>query len=198
MKQMRVLYALAVLMVAAGAAAADTQWSQISWFTAETVAHSISYGVYNETYACSQTALYYVEKPPINGIAVKLNASTDQAATYYCQNTTQGAIKINNDGSVGINVSAQFNQITTGVRVKAATANNGWESACSGTCGAGGCDLSAACIQLSTSPAQVAYNLAQNSSQEYWLWADFKGVAGTVSPTKGNMTTTAVKYNGGA
>lgn len=195
MKQLRYLATLAVLIAAVGAASADsTQWSQVSWYTAVSVAHSISYGVYNTTLACSQTALYYVEPAPINGIAYKLNASTDQTGAYMCQNSTQGAIKINNDGSVGINVSASFDQITSGVRMKIAKGQDGYQAACTGVCNATSCDLTSDCVQLTTGSAQVAYNLPQNSSQEYWLYADFKGVAGTAAPTKGNMTTSAVQY----
>ena len=193
MKLSRTLMALTIMLAAVGTAAADTQWSQVSWYTAVSVAHSIVYGIYNSTVACSQTALYYVEKPPINGIENRINATTDQTGLYPCQNTTQGAFKIQNDGSVGINVSATFNQITTGVRPKIATANGGWEATCSGTCTGAGCNLNAHCIQLSTSFQQVLYNLPQNSSKEMWLWADFKGVAGTAAPTKGNLTTNATK-----
>jgi len=194
MKQLRYLATLAVLMVAVGSAAADTQWSQVSWYTAVSVAHSISYGVYNTTLACSQTALYYVEPSPINGIATKLNASTDQTGVYPCQNATQGAIRISNDGSVGINVTADFNQVTSGVRMKIAKGEGGWQTACDGVCNATSCALTADCVQITTSPVQVAYNLPQNSSQEYWLYADFKGVAGTSAPTKGNLSTSAVQY----
>ena len=193
MRQTKYMAALAALMLVAGFAAADQQWSQVSWYTAVSVAHSISYGVYNSTLACSQTALYYVEPAPINGVANKLNASTDSAGTYACQNFTQGAIKVNNDGSVGINVSAEFNQITTGVRMKIAKGPDGYQSTCDGVCNATSCTLTADCIQVTTGPAQVAYNIAQNTSQEYWLYADFNGVAGTAAPTKGNMTTTAVQ-----
>lgn len=193
MKLSRALMALTILFAAVGTAAADTQWSQVSWYTAVSVAHSIVYGIYNSTVACSQTALYYVEPVPINGIEQKINATTDQTGAYPCQNATQGAFKIQNDGSVGINVSATFNQITTGVRPKIATDNAGWEAACSGTCTGGGCDLSANCILLSTSYQQVLYNLPQNSSEEMWLWADFNGVAGTAAPTKGNLTTNATQ-----
>jgi hypothetical protein len=189
----KILMALAVMAVMVGAAAADTQWSQISWFVAESVAHSITYGVYDTTHGCSQTAMYYVEDPPINGVEMKINASSDQTGAYKCQNDTQGVIKINNDGSVGINVSATFSQVTAGVRPKIASSDAGWETTCSGTCTGAGCDLSANCILLNTSYQQVIYNLPQNASKEMWLWADFKGVAGTVSPTKGNMTTEAAK-----
>jgi len=194
MKQMRVFSTLAVLMVAAGMAAADTQWSQVSWFTAQTVAHSISYAVYNETDACSQTALYYVEPSPINGVQTKINASTDSTGALKCQNISQGAIVVTNTGSVGINVSAEFNQITTGVTMKIAINDTGWQASCAGVCNKTECNLNATCLALSTSPVWIRYDLAQNASQEYWLWADFNGVAGTTSPTKGNMTTTAVKY----
>ena len=193
MKQANVMFVLTALMVAAGAAAADSQWSQVSWFVAETVAHTVSYGIYNSSVACSQTALYYVEPAPINGVATKLNASTDQTGVYKCQNQTQGAIKITNTGSVGINVTSAFNQITSGVTMKIAKGPNGYQSACSGTCTGAGCALTADCVQVTTGNAQIAYDLAQNTSQEYWLYADFNGVAGTTSPTKGNMTTTAVK-----
>jgi len=187
--------ALVVLLAAAGSAAADTKWSQVSWYVAYSVAHSITYGVYNSTLACSQTALYYVEPTPINGVQTKINASTDQTGAYPCQNLTQGALTIHNDGSVGLNISANFNQITTGVRPKIATDDAGWETSCSGTCDSGSCDLSANCVALNMSDQLIKYNLAQNTSQQYWLWADFKGVAGTAVPTKGNLTTTAVRYN---
>jgi hypothetical protein len=193
MKYGRALMALVVLLATVGPVAADTKWSQISWYTAVSVAHSIVYGIYNNTVACSQTALYYVEPAPINGIATKLNASTDQTGLYPCQNTTQGAFKVQNDGSVGLNVSATFNQITTGVRPKIGGADAAWEAACTGTCTTGDCALSANCIALTTSFQQVAYNIPQNSSKEYWLWADFKGVAGTAAPTKGNLTTNATQ-----
>jgi hypothetical protein len=186
--------ALVVLLAAIGSASADTKWSQVSWYTAISVAHSIVYGIYNASIACSQTALYYVEPAPINGIEQKINATTDQTGAYSCQNDTQGAIKIVNDGSVGINVTAEFSQITTGVRPKIGGTDAAWEQACSGTCTTGDCALSANCIMLTTLPQQVAYNIAQNDSKEYWLWADFVGVAGTTSPTKGNMTTNATRY----
>jgi hypothetical protein len=191
---MRILFTLAVLMVAAGAAAADTQWSQVSWFTGVSVAHHIEYGVYNSSLACSQNALYYVEPTPIDGSEQKINASTDSTGNYKCQDASKGAIKVVNDGSVGLNVTAAFNQVTSGVAMKVATANAGYESACSGTCTAGGCDLSAKCLAVATSNVQIAYNLPQNASKEYWMWADFAGVAGTAQPTKGNLTTTGVQY----
>jgi len=190
----KLLMVLTVMLAGIGAAAADTQWAQVSWFTAESVAHSIHYGIYNATLACSQTALYYVEPSPINGIANRINASTDQTGQYKCQNSTQGAIAIYNDGSVGLNISAKFNQITTGVRPKIGRTNNAWQTVCSGTCTTADCALAANCILLSTGDHQIAYNLAQNSSEQFWLWADFKGVAGTAAPTKGNMTTNATKY----
>lgn len=172
----------------------DYQWSTISWFVAETVAHSVAYGIYNNTLACSQTALYYVEPSPQNGFVKKLNASTDQTGTYGCQNSTQGVLRITNTGTVGINISAQFNQVTSGVTMKVATANVGWQSSCAGICNKTVCNLAAACLKLNTTSVSIKFNLAQNASQAYWMWADFNGVAGTVSPTKGNMTTTAVKY----
>jgi hypothetical protein len=193
MKYGRALMALVVLLATVGPVAADTKWSQISWYTAISVAHSIVYGIYNNTVACSQTALYYVETPPINGIENKINATTDQTGQFPCQNASQGAFKIQNDGSVGLNVSATFNQITTGVRPKIGGANAAWETTCSGTCTSADCALSANCIMLNTNFQQVAYNIPQNSSKEYWLWADFKGVAGTAAPTKGNLTTNATK-----
>jgi len=167
------------------------EWGQVYWYSAETVAHSIQYGIYNSSLACSQTSLFYVEPAPIDGSEDKINASIDQSGSYKCQNATQGAFIISNDGSVGINVSIVFNQITSGVSPKIATSNDGWVDTCSGTCTGAGCDLSADCIELSTSYQQVVYNLAQNASQEMWLWADFDGVAGTSSPTLGNLTTNA-------
>jgi len=185
--------ALVVMTTMVGAASADTQWSQIGWYVAESVAHSISYGVYNSTVACSQTALYYVEPNPIDGSETKINASTDDTGVYVCQNATQGAFIINNDGSVGINVSVVFSQITSGVSPKIATANDGWVETCTGTCTGAGCDLSADCITLTTDYQQVIYNLPQNTSEEMWLWADFSGVAGTAAPTTGNLTTNATK-----
>jgi len=194
MKLIRALFALVVTMlVSASMVSADSQWSQVSWFTAESVAHSISYGIYNSSVACSQTALYYVETAPIDGVETKINASTDSTGSYFCQNITQGAFVVSNDGSVGINLTAVFNQITSGVDVKIGTANGAWQSACTGVCNTTECDLGAACIELNTSAILVDYNLAQNSTEEFWLWSDFNGVAGTVSPTKGNITTTAVK-----
>lgn len=193
MKLSKTLVAMVVLLAAVGSAAADTKWSQVSWYTAVSVAHSIVYGIYNSTVACTQTALYYVEPAPINGDAQKLNATTDLTGAYPCQNSTQGAFKIQNDGTVGINVSATFGQITTGVSPKIGGADAAWESACSGTCTSGDCALSSACILLSTGPEQVAYNVPQNSSKEYWLWADFSGVAGTAAPTSGNLTTNATQ-----
>jgi hypothetical protein len=174
--------------------ATDYQWSTVSWFVAETVAHSVAYGVYDTEYACSQTALYYVEPVVVNGFAKKLNASTDQTGVYNCQNTTQGVIRITNTGTVGINISAQFNQVTSGVTMKIATANAGWQNSCAGICNKTVCNLAAACLKVNTTSVGIKFNLAQNATQEYWMWADFKGVMGTVSPTKGNMTTTAVKY----
>jgi hypothetical protein len=194
MNQMRILFALIVVAIVAGSASADTQWSQVSWFVAESVAHTISYGVYNTSLACTQTALYYVEPAPVTGTRSKLNASTDQSGLYKCQNSTQGVLKIYNTGSVGINLTASFNQITSGVRMKIATSDNGWQILCNGVCDAGSCNLTSSCIRILTSPSQIAYNMAQNTSKEYWMWADFKSVAGTVNPTKGNLTTTAVKY----
>lgn len=181
------------MLMSASMVAADSQWSQVSWFTAESVAHSISYGVYNSTIACSQTAIYYVEPAPIDGDETKINASTDSTGSYGCQNTTQGVVVVSNDGSVEINVTAAFDQITSGVEMKIATANAGWQSACTGVCNVTECDLDAACIGLNTSAVLIDYGLAQNTTEEFWLWADFNSVAGTVSPTKGNMTTTAVK-----
>jgi len=195
MKIQRALLALVVLIAAAGSAAADAKWSQVSWYVAYSVAHSITYGIYNSTLACSQTALYYVEPSPINGVQTKINTSTDQTGAYFCQNDTQGALTVHNDGSVGLNISAEFNQITTGVRPKIAMTDAGWESACSATCNVSACDLTTKCVMLNTTAQLVRYNLEQNSSQQYWLWADFNGVAGTSVPTKGNLTTSAVRYN---
>jgi len=169
----------------------DTQWSQVFWFTAESIAHSITYGIYNSSLACSQTSLFYVEPPVIDGFETKINASTDDTGTYKCQNETQGVIIISNDGSVSLNISATFNQITTGVSPKIATSNDGWEDTCSGTCTGAGCDLSATCVELTTDYKQVIFNLTQNTSQEMWLWADFNNVEGTISPTLGNLTTNA-------
>lgn len=194
MRQMRVLYALAALLIAAGAVSADTQWSQVAWFTASSVAHTISYGVYNSSIACSQTAIYYVEPAPIDGTETKINASTSSAGTYKCQNSTQSVIRVVNTGSVGINVSTQFNQITSGVTVKLGRNNTAWQTTCNGICNGTICILNQTCLALSTSPVWVAYNIPQNSSRSFWIWADFLNVAGTSSPTKGNLTTTAVKY----
>jgi len=192
-KLSKAIMAMAVMMIAtAGMAAADSQWSQVSWFTAESVAHTISYGVYNSTLACSQTALYYVEPIPINGDETKINASTDDSGAYLCQNSSQGAFVISNDGSVGVNVTAAFDQITSGVEMKVGTADAAWQATCDGYCNVTACDLSAACIDVALTDVQIAYNLVQNDTQEYWMWADFTQVAGTVAPTKGNMTTTAV------
>lgn len=188
---MKRFLAALVFVAMIGCAAADTQWSQVSWFVAQSVAHSITYGVYNSSIACSQNALYYVEPGVVDGVATKINASSDQTGNYHCQNSTQGAFRINNDGSVGINISAKLSQVTSGVRPKLATHNWGWESACSGTCTGAGCNLTLKCILINTSYRQIIYNLPQNSSKEIYLWADFKGVAGTVSPSKGNLTTNA-------
>ena len=194
MKLSKAIMVMVVMMIAtAGMAAADSQWSQVSWFTAESVAHTISYGVYNSTLACSQTALYYVEPVPIDGDETKMNASTDSTGSYLCQNGSQGAFVISNDGSVGVNITAAFNQITSGVDMKVGTDDAAWQQTCDGFCNATACDLSAACVDVALVDAQIAYNLNQNSTQEYWLWADFTQVSGTVAPTKGNLTTTAVK-----
>lgn len=190
----RAWLALAVFLFASvGMVSADSQWSQVSWYTAESVAHSISYGIYNSSLACSQTAIYYVEPAPIDGDETKINASTDSTGDYVCQNTTQGVIVVSNDGSVAINLTAAFNQITTGVTMKIGTHNDAWQLSCDGVCNSTVCDLSTSCIRLNTSAIQIDYNLLQNATEEFWLWADFNNVAGTVSPTKGNMTTTAVK-----
>jgi len=169
------------------------QWSQISWFTAESVAHSVSYGVYNASLSCSQTSLYFVEPIPIDGDETKINASTDNTGAYFCQNTTQGALIVTNDGSVGINVTAEFGQITSGVTPKVSYNGSSWESVCSGSCDTG-CNLTVACLELNLSAQTIIYNLVQNSSQELWLWSDFNNVAGTLGATKGNLTTNAVKY----
>jgi len=192
MKLYRALFALAVTMLmSASMVVADAQWSQVSWYTAESVAHSISYGIYNASLACSQTAIYFVEPSPIDGDETKINSSTDSTGSYFCQNATQGAIVVSNDGSVGINITAAFNQITAGVGMKIGTENDAWQSSCAGVCNATECDLSASCIGLNTSAILVDYNLLQNGTEEFWLWADFQNVAGTVSPTKGNITTSA-------
>jgi hypothetical protein len=169
------------------------QWGQVYWWTAQVVAHSIHYGVYNTTLACTQTNLYYVEPVPINGFAKRVNASTDQTGNYKCQNTTQGAFKISNDGSVGINISAKLSNDPTGVVMKLSHANNGWQNSCAGACNAGSCNLSGSCLIINTSYRQIAYNMPANSSKEYWLWTDFVGAHGTVSPLKGNLTTNATK-----
>ena len=172
----------------------DYQWSTVSWFVAETVAHSVAYGVYDTEYACSQTAQFYVEPAVVNGFVKKLNASTDQTGTYKCQNSTQGIIRITNTGTVGINISAQFDQVTSGVTMKVAMNDSGWQNSCNGVCNKTTCNLQIKCLVVNTTAVGIRYDLAQNATQEYWIWADFRGVAGTVSPTKGNMTTTAVKY----
>jgi hypothetical protein len=157
------------------------------------VAHSLTYGIYNNTIACDQVNLYYVEPTPINGVEQKINTSTDSTGVYKCQNDTQGAFVIHNDGSVGLNLTASFNYITSGVRMKLAHSTDGWQAACNGVCGST-CDLTSACVQITTSDSQIAYNIPQNGSKQYWLWADFNGVAGSFSPTRGNMTTNATKY----
>jgi hypothetical protein len=172
----------------------DSRWSQVYWWTAESIAHSLSYGIYNSSVACDQMHMFYVESEPIDGMEQKINVSSDATGHYPCQNTTQGAFTIHNDGSVGINVSLGFNQITSGVGMKLAHTNDGWQSNCSGTCSGRTCNLSVECLHLTTSDLQIAYNIQQNGSNQYWMWADFNGVANTFSPTKGNMTTNATKY----
>jgi hypothetical protein len=166
---------------------------QVYWWTAYVVSHSLTYGIYNNSVACDQLNLYYVEPPPINGVANKLNASTDISGNYKCQNSTQGAFTVHNDGSVGLNISARFDVITSGVRMKTANSDNGWQIACNGVC-TSSCNLTAACVQVTTVDSQIAYNIPQNGSKQFWLWADFNGVVGSYSPTKGNMTTNATRY----
>jgi len=170
-----------------------SHWSQVSWFTAESIAHTLSYGIYNSSLSCSQTAMYYVEPVPIDGVVSKLNASTDSSGTYLCQNSSQGVLSITNDGSVGVNISAALSQVTSGVSPKIGYSDGAWESSCSGVCNST-CDLSSSCVLINTSSITIVYNLDQNSSQEVWMWADFNGVEGTEAPTKGNLTTNAVKY----
>ena len=166
-------------------------WSQVYWWTAEVVAHSLSYGIYNASIACDQTHLFYVDG--VTGSLKKINASSDRTGVYKCQNSTQGAFVLQNDGSVPINVSASFDQVTSGVIMKLGNSNSGWQLVCSGTCGSGGCDLSTSCIVVNVSSVLISHALPQNVSKEYWMWADFNHVAGTIDPTKGNMTTDAVK-----
>jgi hypothetical protein len=171
----------------------STTWSQVFWFTAENVAHSILYGIYNTTYGCDQTHMFYVEPAPINGIAYKLNATSDQTGQYACQNDTQGAFKVVNDGSVGLNITMVFSQVTPGVRPKVGYSNGGWKDVCTGTCDSALCDLTSDCVLLNTGPKQIIYNLLQNSTKEIWMWADFKGVGGALAATKGNLTSEATK-----
>lgn len=173
--------------------ASSSAWSQVFWYTAENVAHSIMYGVYNESVVCTQTSMFYVEDSPINGIEDKINATTDSSGQYPCQNTTQGVITVSNDGSVGVNITMVFNQITSGVRPKVGYSNDGWKGDCTGVCNSTLCDLTSDCIQLDTGGKQIIYNLGQNSTRNVWLWADFKGVGGTDVATKGNLTTNATK-----
>jgi hypothetical protein len=135
--------------------------------------------------------LFYVDG--VTGSLRKINASSDRTGVYKCQNSTQGAFVLQNDGSVSINVTASFDQVTSGVTMKLGNSNGGWQSVCSGTCGSGGCDLSASCIVVNVSSVLISHALSQNASKEYWMWADFNHVAGTVEPTKGNMTTDAIK-----
>ena len=176
-----------------GGPGSSSTWSQIYWYTAENVAHSIQYGIYNTSIGCAQTAMFFIEPPPIDGRAKKLNASTDQTGYYKCQNDTQGVFKISNDGTVGINITMMFNRITNGVRPKMGYSTGGWKSSCTGFCNSSSCDLSSDCMQLNITSQQVIYNLPQNSSKEIWLWADFNGVSGAQGVTKGNLTTTAIK-----
>lgn len=171
------------------------QWGQVYWWTAEVIAHSLTYGVVNSTLACDYLNMYYVEPAPINGIEQKLNASADIFGNT-CQNSTQGAFTINNDGTVGINISAKFNQITSGVKMKIGRTTDAWRQNCTATCDSISCGLTVDCIRLTTSDSQIAYNIPQNGSKQYWLWADFNGVAGTFAPTKGNLTTNATKGGG--
>jgi hypothetical protein len=171
---------------------AISHWTQVSWFTAETVAHSISYGVYNSTVSCSQSAIYFVEPYPVEGDEEKINASSDSTGFYPCQNTSQGVMTVSNDGSIDLNILALFNQITAGITPKVAYSNDGWESSCSGICNVTECNLTAKCVVLNTSSQLIVYGLPKSDNRELWLWADFNNVAGTAAPTRGNLTTEAV------
>ena len=173
----------------------DTKNSMVFWYVAYSVAHSISYGAFNSSAACDQMNQFYVDG--VTGTISKVNASTDKTGAYHCQNTTQGVMIVHNDGTVGLNISASFSYVTPGITMKLGHSNVGWQSACSGTCGGLGCDLSSSCLKVNVSPVQIAYNMPQNGSKEYWLWADFKNVAGTPEPTKGNFTTNATRYSTG-
>jgi hypothetical protein len=170
------------------------RWSEVYWWSAEVVAHSLTYGVVNSTLACDYLNLYYVETPPLNGIEKKINASADVFG-HNCQNATQGAFTIHNDGTVGIDVSAKFDHITSGVTMKTGHSSNGWKPLCNGSCDGISCNLISNCLRVNVSSVKIAYNMPQNTSKQYWLWADFNGVAGTFAPTKGNMTTNATKSN---
>jgi hypothetical protein len=174
----------------------SSTWSQIFWYTAENVAHSISYGIYNTTIGCSQLIQYYIEPTPINGVEQKVNASADIDGTEFCQNATQGVMVISNDGSVGINLSAKFSEVPNGIRVKVSRANSGWKDTCADVCDSSNCTLLNDCMWLnSTHYKQISYNLLWNTTAEFWMWADFKGVVGALAPSKGNLTTNATKYN---
>ena len=163
--------------------------SQVYWYVAETVAHSIRYGIYNSSIACDQTHLFYVNG--VAGIDNKVNTSTDKYGVFKCQNSTQGAITVVNDGSVSLSINSSFSNMPSGVTMKFGHDNNAWQSSCDGYCNNTGCDLSSKCLMVNISSVRIAYSIPQNGSKEYWMWADFNKVAGTVDPIKGNMTTVA-------
>ena len=171
--------------------AADQTWSQVFWYTAASVAHTIRYAIYNTSVACDQTHLFYVDG--ITGSMKKINASSDKTGVYHCQNDTQGAFTIENSGSVPKAINASFDQVTAGVTMKIGNADGGWQGACTGVCNVTACDFTSDCVMVNVTSVQIAYSIPQNGSQEYWMWADFNKVAGTVEPTKGNMTTDAVQ-----
>jgi hypothetical protein len=129
----------------------------------------------------------------INGTERRIDASTDKTGQHKCQNATQGAIAISNDGSVSIDINASFSQVTPGVTMKMGHDTNAWQLSCNGSCGPSSCDLSNRCLVVNITQVRILYSLPINTSKEYWMWADFKKVTGTKEPTKGNLTTVATK-----
>jgi len=169
----------------------STDWAEVYWWSGETIAHTLHYGIYNSSIACDQTHLFYVDG--INGTQKKISAATDKTGVYKCQNSSQGAFSISNDGSVSIDVNASFNQVTSGVTMKFGHSNSAWQASCNGSCNQSSCNLASSCLTVNVTRVRISYSLPINTSKEYWMWADFYKVAGTKEPTKGNMTTIATK-----
>lgn len=170
------LLGLVVLLIGGIYALADSETTTLTFVIPSEVDHSISY-----TSPCSTSVFYFIESDSNkNGTQTHINVT--DASSNPCQNVSTASMTINNIGSVNVNVTTNITDsaLPSGITLKVAQNDTGYESTCSGPPVN---ETDCASITYGAAVTVITDLTAQTGTDDLWWWVDMSNFNNGVATT---------------